>query len=132
MGKTDNFNKVFICSAIFAAISSAFAYQSEQALIKPDMSYLNNYERQNRYEDSLDIIDGKGISYFSCHIELGTETKEENCPNDYTGKVKYKRSVYGTGVASNLEECKSTRKTYSNWTESSNNCVYTPVTTLLR
>lgn len=127
MGKTDNFNKVFICSAIFAAISSAFAYQSEQALIKPDMSYLNNYERQNRYEDSLDIIDGKGISYFSCHIELGTETKEENCPNDYTGKVKYKRSVYGTGVASNLEECKSTKKTYSNWTESSNNCVYTPV-----
>lgn len=41
--------------------------------------------------------------------------------------MKYKRNVYGTGVASNLEECKSTRKTYSNWTESSNNCVYTPV-----
>ena len=120
-------NKIFVCSAIFTAISSAFAYQSEQSLIKPDMSYLNNYERPNRYEDSLDIIDGTGFHYYSCHIELGTETKEGNCAPDYTGTVKYKRNVYGSGAAANLEECKSTRKTYSNWTESSNNCVYTPV-----
>ena len=88
MGKTDNFNKVLVCSAIFTAISSAFAYESDQALIKPDMSYLNNYERPNRYEDSLDIIDGDGIRYFSCHIELGTETKEENCGADYKGTVE--------------------------------------------
>lgn len=129
MGKSDNFNKVFSSKYIYIyiAISSAFAYQSEQALIKPDLSYLNNYERQNRYEDSLDIIDGEGIRYFSCNIELGTETKEENCATDYTGTVKYKRNVYGSGAATNLEECKSTRKTYSNWTESANNCVYTPV-----
>lgn len=120
-------NKIFVCSAIFTAISSAFAYESDQALIKPDMSYLNNYDRPNRYEDSLDIIDGTGFRYYSCHIELGTETREGNCAPDYTGTVKYKRNVYGSGAAANLEECKSTRKTYSNWTESSNNCVYTPV-----
>ena len=46
------------------------------------MSYLNNYERPNRYEDSLDIIDGTGFRYYSCHIELGTETKEGNCAPD--------------------------------------------------
>lgn len=91
------------------------------------MSYLNNYDRPNRYEDSLDIIDGTGFRYYSCHIELGTETREGNCAPDYTGTVKYKRNVYGSGAAANLEECKSTRKTYSNWIESSNNCVYTPV-----
>jgi hypothetical protein len=117
-------------SFCIASICFAYSYQSDIPMVKPSLDYLQNFERTKVYEDSLDIIDGNGTTYMDCSASIKrTEDRTISCGEDYTGSITQRRHIYGTGVIAN-GECRNTSDgKATNWTETSNTCVYTPVCT---
>ena len=115
-------------SFCIASVCFAYSYQSDIPLVKPSLDYLQNFERTKVYEDSLDIIDGNGTTYMDCSASIKrTEDRTISCGEDYTGSITQRRHIYGTGVITN-GECRNTSDgKATNWSETSNTCVYTPV-----
>lgn len=115
-------------SFCIASICFAYSYQSDIPMVKPSLDYLQNLERTKVYEDSLDIIDGNGITYKDCSASIKrTEDRAISCGEDYTGSITQRRHIYGTGVITN-GECRNTSDgKATNWSETSNTCVYAPV-----
>ena len=117
-------------SFCIASVCFAYSYQSDIPMVKPSLDYLQNFERTKVYEDSLDIIDGNGTTYMDCSASIKrTEDRTISCGEDYTGSITQRRHIYGTGVITN-GECRNTSDgKATNWSETSNTCVYTPVCT---
>lgn len=85
--------------SVLAALPSGYAYRSDTPMIMPDMSYLDELQRYNRYEDSLDIIDGDGSRFVDCsQVIKRFEQEDASCGTDYTGTITKTRKVYGTGT----------------------------------
>lgn len=131
---TNHFNRAAPISRLtklsfcIASICFAYSYQSDIPLVKPSLDYLQNFERTKVYEDSLDIIDGNGTTYMDCSASIKrTEDRTISCGEDYTGSITQRRHIYGTGIITN-GECRNTSDgKATNWAETSNTCVYTPV-----
>lgn len=117
-------------SFCIASVCFAYSYQSDIPMVKPSLDYLQNFERTKVYEDSLDIIDGNGTTYMDCSAAIKrTEDRTISCAEDYTGSITQRRHIYGTGVITN-GECRNTSDgKATNWFETSNTCVYTPLCT---
>ena len=115
-------------SFCIASICFAYSYQSDIPMVKPSLDYLQNLERTKVYEDSLDIIEGNGTVYKDCSASIKrTEDRTISCGEDYTGSITQRRHIYGTGVIAN-GECRNTSDgKATNWSETSNTCVYAPV-----
>ena len=115
-------------SFCIASICFAYSYQSDIPMVKLSLDYLQNLERTKVYEDSLDIIEGNGTVYKDCSASIKrTEDRTISCGEDYTGSITQRRHIYGTGVITN-GECRNTSDgKATNWSETSNTCVYAPV-----
>lgn len=97
-----------------------------------DLSYLNKTTRMDRYEDSVDIIEG-GVRTIDCSdVVKREETRNSSCGLNYVGSKIEKRKVYGSGKIKIRDgQSPSCDKTLDgingDWVTVSNNCKYLPI-----
>lgn len=97
-----------------------------------DLSYLNKTTRMDRYEDSVDIIEG-GVRTIDCSdVVKREETRNSSCGLNYVGNKIEKRKVYGSGKIKIRDgqspSCEKTSDGINgDWVTVSNNCKYLPI-----